>query len=174
MEACLKVAPQCDRAVNLGDIVGYGASPNEVTEKSQQIGGLIVRGNHDKACSGVTSYEGFNPIAAMAVLWTRSILRPPLTQWVHDLPQGPLTMPEIPGAEFVHGSPPDEDEYVLALDEAAHAMQVSPAPLVFFGHTHVQGGFLLGNGDSAVLRPARAAWIAARSPAGPPPITITS
>lgn len=155
MEACLAVAPPCDAIVNLGDIVGYGASPNEVTERSRRLGGLFVRGNHDKACSGVTSYEGFNPIAGIAVLWTRTMLRPELTKWLYDLPQGPRTLEELPGVRFVHGSPHDEDEYLLALDEAAHAMDGADAPVIFFGHTHVQGGFLLGNGrDSAILRPA--------------------
>ena len=154
MEACLAAAPQCDVIVNLGDIVGYGASPNEVTAKSRDLGGLAVRGNHDKACSGVTSYEGFNPIAGLAVLWTRTMMRPELLAWLHDLPQGPQGLAGLPEVQFVHGSPLDEDDYVLALDEASRAIQRVAAPVTFFGHTHVQGGFLLGNGDAAVLRPA--------------------
>ena len=153
MEACLAVAPKCDFIVNLGDIVGYGASPNEVTERSRKLGGMFVRGNHDKACSGVTSYEGFNPIAGIAVLWTRTMLRPELTKWLYELPQGPRTLEGLANVRFVHGSPLDEDEYLLAMEEAAQAMEAADAPVIFFGHTHVQGGFLMGNGDAAVLRP---------------------
>ena len=55
LEACLAAAPPHDRVFNLGDIVGYGANPNEVTERSRELGTVFVRGNHDKACSGVTS-----------------------------------------------------------------------------------------------------------------------
>ena len=154
MEACLAAAPSCDQVVNLGDIVGYGASPNEVCDRSRQLGGLVVRGNHDKACSGVTSYEGFNPVAGLAVLWTRTLLRPELTAWLHALPPGPMTLGGLPEVQFVHGSPLDEDEYLVAMDDAANALLQAYAPIIFFGHTHVQGGFLLGNGDAAVLRPA--------------------
>jgi predicted phosphodiesterase len=47
LEACLAAAPTYDLVVNLGDIVGYGASPNEVIERSRQLGKFFVRGNHD-------------------------------------------------------------------------------------------------------------------------------
>ena len=38
LEACLATAGSYDAAVNLGDIVGYGASPNEVIERSRELG----------------------------------------------------------------------------------------------------------------------------------------
>src|SRR5438094_6256365 len=43
LEACLAAAPPYDRVVNLGDIVGYGGSPNEVIERSRSLGNLFVR-----------------------------------------------------------------------------------------------------------------------------------
>jgi predicted phosphodiesterase len=46
------------------------------------------------------------------------------------------------GFQIVHGSPFDEDEYVLAVDEAGQAFEYLEARLAFFGHTHVQGGFI--------------------------------
>ncbi len=63
LDACLDAAPPHDQVFNLGDIVGYGANPNEVTERSRELGLVFVRGNHDKACSGVSDLEDFNPIA---------------------------------------------------------------------------------------------------------------
>ena len=48
LEACLNSLPAFDAVVNLGDLVGYGASPNEVTSKVREMGGLVVRGNHDR------------------------------------------------------------------------------------------------------------------------------
>ena len=45
LEACLAAAPSHDAVVNLGDIVGYGASPNEVTARARELGGTFVRGN---------------------------------------------------------------------------------------------------------------------------------
>src|SRR5882672_11365556 len=52
LEACLAAAPAHDLVINLGDVVGYGASPNEVIERSRTLGHIFVRGNHDKAASG--------------------------------------------------------------------------------------------------------------------------
>ena len=76
LNACLEVAPSCDKVANLGDIVGYGGSPNEVTQVARKLGGLLVRGNHDKACTGLMSMEDFNPVAAIAALWTMQALTP--------------------------------------------------------------------------------------------------
>ena len=79
LDACLAAARTAggyDRVFNLGDIVGYGASPNEVVARSRELGGVYVRGNHDKACSGITDAEDFNHIAALAAFWTKQKLNP--------------------------------------------------------------------------------------------------
>ena len=55
LEACLAAAPPFDLVANLGDVVGYGASPNEVIESSRTLGKIFVRGNHDKASTGLIS-----------------------------------------------------------------------------------------------------------------------
>lgn len=153
LEACLAAAPTYDVVVNLGDIVGYGASPNEVINRSRELGGLVVRGNHDKACSGVSNMNDFNPIAGLAVLWTRTILDRGNLNWLRDLPQGPLKLDGVPNVDFVHGSPADEDEYLLMLPDAQRLMDPDSPAVTFFGHTHVQGGFLTGRDDAAVIRP---------------------
>mgnify|MGYP001793179685 CR=1 FL=1 len=111
LEACLAAAPPHDMAVNLGDIVGYGASPNEVIERSRALGHIFVRGNHDKAASGAMDLRDFNPIAGLAALWTRDQLTPQNLKWLLGLPHGPIQTGELPGIQFVHGSPVDEDEY---------------------------------------------------------------
>jgi diadenosine tetraphosphatase ApaH/serine/threonine PP2A family protein phosphatase len=139
LEACLAAAPAYDSVWNLGDVVGYGANPNEVTVRSRQLGNIFVRGNHDKACSGVSSLDDFNPVAGLAVLWTRQRLTPENLNFLHDLPAGPLSPMER--VQCVHGSPRDEDEYVLMRRDAYSILGQAGAPLIFFGHTHVQGGF---------------------------------
>ncbi len=153
LEACLKVAPSHDVVVNLGDIVGYGANPNEVVQRSRQLGRFFVRGNHDKACAGMSSIEEFNPVAGLAVMWTRSVLTSENLKWLRQLPAGPARLDGINDVLFVHGSPVDEDEYLLLLPEALVALKQSPAPLVFIGHTHLQGGFLAAEDDAATIRP---------------------
>jgi len=57
LEASLAAAPPFDRVANLGDVVGYGASPNEVIERSRSLGNIFVRGNHDKAATGLIDLE---------------------------------------------------------------------------------------------------------------------
>ena len=148
MDACLANAPSFDMIVNLGDIVGYGASPNEVIDRSREVGKAFVRGNHDKAATGVMELEDFNPMAAAAALWTRNELNPENFEWLRALPHGPVSLPEVPNVQLVHGSPNDEDEYVVSLGDALAPLITLTMPLTFFGHTHLQGGFF-ANGSSA-------------------------
>jgi len=147
LQACLAAAPRCDLVINLGDIVGYGASPNEVTAQSRSLGNFFVRGNHDKAVTGLTDLNDFNPVAGVAALWTRDQLTQENSDWLRALPQGPIEVPEIPDIQFVHGSPLDEDEYVVNSEEAAASLRKSAVAITFFGHTHLQGGFY-GNGNT--------------------------
>ena len=60
--------------MNLGDVVGYNASPNEVCERVRAMGAPVVRGNHDRACSGLTDLSEFNLVAAMSARWTQITL----------------------------------------------------------------------------------------------------
>ncbi len=139
LEACLEAAPAFDHVFNLGDVVGYGANPNEVTDRSRQLGNVFVRGNHDKACSGISDIEGFNPIAGLAVVWTQKQLTPENLEFLRVLPNGPVS--PLAGVECVHGSARDEDEYVLVARDAYGLLAQAKVPLTFFGHTHIQCGF---------------------------------
>jgi diadenosine tetraphosphatase ApaH/serine/threonine PP2A family protein phosphatase len=152
LEACLAGAPTVDHVANLGDIVGYGANPNEVSKRSREIEWMCVRGNHDKVCVGLEDVGSFNPIAALAAYWTRQTLTPENVRWLRNLPQGPLFPAEIEGVQFVHGSPLDEDEYLIGIEDAAQAAYGLREPITFFGHSHIQGGFMLKNGNPRQLR----------------------
>jgi diadenosine tetraphosphatase ApaH/serine/threonine PP2A family protein phosphatase len=148
LEACLAAAPPFDMVANLGDVVGYGASPNEVIDRSRDLGSIFVRGNHDKAATGLIDLEDFNPMAAASALWTRDQLTPAHHDWLHSLPQGPISLEGFPDANLVHGSPADEDAYIVSIGDALVPLLALTTPLTFFGHTHLQGGFF-ANGDSA-------------------------
>ena len=139
LDACMDAAPEFDQVFNLGDIVGYGANPNEVTERARQLGKVFVRGNHDKACTGIDSLDGFNPIAGLAILWTQKAITHENLEFLRELPQGPVS--PLEGVACVHGSPRDEDEYVLVASEAYTLLAHADVPLTFFGHTHIQCGF---------------------------------
>lgn len=148
------MAPPFDAVVNLGDIVGYGASPNEVTDACRQMTWLAVRGNHDKVCTGLETAESFNPIAAMAAMWTKQVLTPTNMEWLRGLPEGPLRTPELQGVQFVHGSPLDEDEYMISMPDATEALALTSVPVTFFGHSHIQGAFYINGSEGPwELRP---------------------
>lgn len=153
LEAILATAPAYDVVANLGDIVGYGACPNEVIDRSRELGNIFVRGNHDKTCAGIADVRGFNYIAAAAVVWTHNALTPENLQWLKELPQGPLPLEPLTDVQVAHGSPRDEDEYLLGSDHAAESADQTDVPITFFGHTHMQGGFLITNNQEITFRP---------------------
>ncbi len=158
LETCLEYAPKCEQMVNLGDIVGYGGSPNEVVERVRALGGTVIRGNHDKVCAGLVDMHDFNPIAGLAALWTRQQLTTENLDWLRSLPAGPVDL-RLNGpaganvARMVHGSPLGEDEYIIVPQEAEEPLALNPVPLTFFGHTHIQGGFSLREDVHEMIRP---------------------
>jgi len=141
LESCLELADgKYDAAVCLGDLVGYGPDPNAVVSRMRQLTDAIIGGNHDKACAGLSDAEDFNVLAKLTAFWTRQALTPENFDFLRKLPAGPLLME---GFELVHGSQTDEDEYIIGPTQALAALKMLTLQLVFFGHTHQQGGFVL-------------------------------
>ena len=141
LEKCLEVARgRYDQVLCLGDLVGYGPDPNPTVEVVRNAAPVIIRGNHDKACCGITDAEDFNPFARMATLWTRDQLTDENLVSLRNLPSGPF---DINGFQLAHGSPRDEDEYLTGPEEALAVLREMTSPVALFGHTHLQGGFQL-------------------------------
>jgi predicted phosphodiesterase len=143
LAAALAVAKgRWEQAICLGDVVGYGPDPNEVIDRVRPLVTAIIRGNHDKAASGLADPEELNPVARAAVEWTRAQLRPENLLYLTELPAGPR---ELDGVTLVHGAVEDEDEYVIAPAQALASLLAAPHNVTFFGHTHFQGGFSYRN-----------------------------
>ncbi len=139
-ERCKALAQdKFDEVVCLGDLVGYGPDPNAVVEGVRAIAKTVIRGNHDKACCGISDAEDFNALAKQATLWTRETLSPENLAFLRSLPIGPVVMD---GFEIVHGSPGDEDEYIFGPGQALPTLRAQTIQTVLFGHTHYQGGFM--------------------------------
>ena len=145
-----------DTILCLGDVAGYGADPNAVCEWVRANAAVTVRGNHDRAACGIEDLEKFNPVARAAAVWTRSELRAENLEWLRQLPKGPLVF-DGPRGEFalVHGSPADEDEYLIESADARMLSGILKQQATFFGHTHLQGGFLLARGAASRIAPQR-------------------
>ncbi len=132
-----------DTVLVLGDLVGYGAAPNQVVDAVRQLGpkALLVRGNHDKVAAGIDSGANFNHTALIAAQWTLERLTPSNLRYVRELPRGPLQVNE--GLAICHGSPLDEDTYVFSDVDAFEIFSRFEVPITFFGHTHIPSIFWL-------------------------------
>ena len=135
----MEAAGAVDAVWNLGDVVGYGANPNEVLDLLRARATVHVRGNHDRVCAGLTDAQSFNPVAAQAAEWTRANLTGDHLAWLRAVPKGPIRASE--GVSCAHGSPLHEDHYILSMRDAWLPLQRMGTAITFFGHTHVQGAF---------------------------------
>lgn len=140
-EAVLRDVPEeVETIYCLGDVIGYGASPNECCDLVREHEMPLITGNHDLAVSDLdTDLSWFNPVAAAAVEWTREQLTEENRQFLISRPR---TM-QHERALFVHGSIRDPDEYILDQGSARENLAILkseyPDALVcFFGHTHVK------------------------------------
>ncbi|HJW73873.1 MAG TPA: metallophosphoesterase family protein [Geothrix sp.] len=134
------------RFVILGDLVGYGAQPNQLLDKIKELRPrFMVRGNHDKVCAGIEGDLSFSLPARVAAAWTRERLRPDNLRFLSELPEGPVWVEE--DYQIAHGSPMDEDAYLLHMREISHGFDAFQGPLCFFGHTHLPGCFELDEAE---------------------------
>jgi len=130
-----------DGVLMLGDMVGYGAGPNQVVDAVRELSERVysVRGNHDKVVSGIESGDNFNSSALVAARWTTQRLTASNLRYVRDLPRGPISIDA--DLAICHGSPLDEDTYVFSAFEAFEIFSAHRVPVTFFGHTHVPSLF---------------------------------
>lgn len=141
LEAVLRTAgDNFDSILCLGDIVGYGADPNAAVEWVRANVKTIVRGNHDKVATGSEDIAWFNPAAQAGAIWTQRNLTEENLEYIEGMARGPK---RLDGYQICHGSPLDEDDYLLSPFEAAQLWGYVDMSLTFFGHTHVQGGFVV-------------------------------
>ena len=120
----------------LGDLVGYGANPNEVVEVAIKKGFRCLLGNHDLVACGMEEPYNFNPWARHAALWTRGELTEANKQYLKGLPfQLELSAQGV----AVHGSLESVDEYILDFQTAKEnflLLKKQGKSVLFFGHSH--------------------------------------
>jgi predicted phosphodiesterase len=124
-----------DEVVCLGDIVGYGANPNECIELVKKNCSLSILGNHDAAAVGLLSTEHFNVHAKIAIDWTVENLSANAQALLRSFP----LKKNRNGYTFVHATPyePNMWYYITSLEEAAFNFQFFETNFCFVGHTHI-------------------------------------
>jgi diadenosine tetraphosphatase ApaH/serine/threonine PP2A family protein phosphatase len=134
-----------DRALVLGDLVGYGAEPNATVDRVRSLAPeAVIRGNHDKAACGIDDGSQFNYVARMAAMWTGTQLTSENLEYIRALPMGPLQIDAL--TEICHGTPFDEDHYTFDGHDASFALQSAQRPLCLYGHTHLPALFKIVEG----------------------------
>jgi predicted phosphodiesterase len=128
-----------DEIVCLGDVIGYGANPNECIEIVRQRCSVVVKGNHEDAVENISMTEHFTDNARAAIFWTRKHLTENNFDYLHTLP---LTH-TIDDLFFVHASPynPSEWQYIFSDSDASDAFSCFSELICFIGHTHIPALF---------------------------------
>ena len=95
----------------------------------------MVRGNHDIVIAGIEDGSGFQNLAHASAMWSRLQIRPDNRAYLGCMSQGPVTLEnEI---QISHGSPHDEDFYILSHWDARSILHRSESWIAFYGHTHL-------------------------------------
>ncbi|AAL81753.1 phosphodiesterase [Pyrococcus furiosus DSM 3638] len=144
LKAVWKEIKDVDFVVCLGDLVGYGASPNEVVEfireKSKKKNILCIRGNHDNAIAFGIDW-GFNPYAREAVRWHQRVMTIENLEFLRKLPVKLFFEYEGRSYHMVHGSPRAPlDEYLfpwLPDSEFSDCLKYIKEDDLLVGHTHI-------------------------------------
>ena len=142
-----------DEIVCLGDVVGYGAHPNECIALVRERCAVTLLGNHDAAAIDLSVAAFFTTHARVAAEWTNRHLN---AEGVAFLKQLPLSA-ERDELLFVHASPlePAEWNYVLDIGEVRRALDAFSGPVCFIGHSHIPGIFSQQGAEDGVRRGER-------------------
>jgi diadenosine tetraphosphatase ApaH/serine/threonine PP2A family protein phosphatase len=118
----------------LGDLVGYGAEPDECVQLARDRCELSLAGNHDLVVTGDIPISDFSSSAAAAARWTQETIGDETMAFLRGLRQAD---PEREPALY-HASPRDPVwEYVLSTWQAAENMDVMEGRVGAIGHSHV-------------------------------------
>jgi diadenosine tetraphosphatase ApaH/serine/threonine PP2A family protein phosphatase len=132
-----------DKYVCIGDVVGYGASPNECCDLIRATAAYTILGNHDAAVAGRMDYSYYYDAARQALDLHARQLTPDNMVWLRNLPyevrEGEVT--------FCHGSPInlEEFEYIFSVEQATRCLDIweELGLVTFIGHSHLCKSFAL-------------------------------
>jgi diadenosine tetraphosphatase ApaH/serine/threonine PP2A family protein phosphatase len=135
----------------LGDLVGYGANPDECVEICMKEAKIKVAGNHDWATLGKTDVSLFNPVAAEAIRWTQKNISAKNLNRLNKLKISEI----IDNILLVHASAhkPEQWSYLFSLDDFKRQFEFFETQVCFVGHSHIPSAvFQDANGYTDFLR----------------------
>ncbi len=138
----------------LGDVVGYGASPNECADLVRSVAKVTILGNHDAAVSGRMDYSYYYEAARRALDLHVSLLSAENLSWLRALPYKHVV--EDTGVHLCHGSPVrlEEFDYIFSPEQARDCLSIYPelGHLTLIGHSHLCKAFEFTGDDVIELQ----------------------
>jgi predicted phosphodiesterase len=139
-----------------GDLIGYGAQPNECVETLAELDAICVAGNHELVLLGALSDQYCGRLAKETLAWTRTVLRDDCRSYLAGLPR----LRAVRDVVMTHGSLDDPEEYVTEEPRAREQLgqlerEYPQAGMLILGHTHRR--WLFGQADGTVTVPEGAA-----------------
>ena len=145
-----------DKYYCLGDVVGYGANPNECANIVREVAAITILGNHDAAVAGRMDYSYYYEAARQALDAHASCLTKENMSWLKGLPY--KQMLDESGVLLCHGSPVriEEFEYIFAPEQARECLPIFEelGQLTVIGHSHLCKVFALKPGYVEELPPS--------------------
>ena len=129
----------------LGDVVGYGASPNECADIVRTTAKATILGNHDAAVAGRMDYSYYYEAARRALDLHASLVSDENMAWLRGLPY----MHRVEGTEvhLCHGSPVrmEDFDYIFAPEQARECLGIwnKLGHITLIGHSHLCKVFAL-------------------------------
>jgi predicted phosphodiesterase len=123
----------------LGDVVGYGASPNECADIVRTTAKVTILGNHDAAVAGRMDYSYYYEAARRALDLHASLVSEENMAWLRGLPY----MHRVEGTQvhLCHGSPVrmEDFDYIFAPEQARECLPIYDelGHLTLIGHSHL-------------------------------------
>jgi diadenosine tetraphosphatase ApaH/serine/threonine PP2A family protein phosphatase len=137
-----------DTYICLGDVVGYGANPEECVKVVRDLVKVCIVGNHDAAVAGRMDYSYYYDAARHALDWCRARVSPETMSWLQGLPYK-YTEGSV---DFCHGSPvcPEEFEYIFTKEKARELLKFHEQLnwVTFIGHSHLTRSFALSREEA--------------------------
>lgn len=138
-----------DKYFILGDVIGYGANPNECCEIIKQLAAVYLFGNHEYGMLNKLNLQWFNPLAREAIILTKAILSEENLNFIKtfnliykkNIQKNNLKLKiqnyKLQSYTLVHGSLTKEvEDYIFDKYDAEKCFKLMPTQICFFGHTH--------------------------------------
>lgn len=125
----------------LGDVIGYGGSPQQSLDIIRSLTDIIISGNHERMLvdPSIRRYASYH--ALTAIEWTEKVLKREAMTFIKRLPVQYTIEDKI---LLIHGSPNDPDEYVFTSEIALNSiyrLEEMRLQIALIGHTHLPGIF---------------------------------